>query len=128
MDRRAFIGTVGAVACSGLALSAAPTCALAAPALKQLSGRKVRLQGWLQPAGKGQNHFFTLTADQRAQPLTDTRPEDWRGDSVRVLPKSAETFRAAGPVWVEGVLQTGRFADVATGLATGAVLLDARLV
>ena len=128
MDRRAFIGTVGAVACSGLALSAAPTCAIAAPALNQMNGRKVRLKGWLQPAGKSQPHFFTLTADQRAEPPKDMRPEDWRGDSVRILPKDAAAFRTAGPVWIEGVLQTGRFADISTGLATGAVLLDARLV
>lgn len=128
MDRRAFIGTVGAVACSSLALSATPNCAIAASNLKQMSGRKVRLQGWLQPAAQGQRHFFTLTADRDAQPATATRPEDWRGDSVRVLPKDAAAFHAAGPVWVEGVLQTGRFADISTGLATGAVLLDARLV
>lgn len=93
-----------------------------------MSGRKVRLQGWLQPAGQDQRHFFTLSADQNAQPVTAMRPEDWRGDSIRVLPKDAATFHAAGPVWVEGVLQTGRFADISTGLATGAVLLDARLV
>lgn len=92
-----------------------------------MSGRRVRLQGWLQAAGDGQTHFFTLTADRRVQPLVDKRPEDWRGDSVRVLPKDADTFRASGPVWVEGLLQTGRFIDVSTGLATGAVLLDARL-
>lgn len=128
MDRRAFIGTVGAVACSSLALTATPNCAIAAPVLKQMSGRKVRLQGWLTPAGKDQRHFFTLTADQNAQPVTATLPEDWRGDSVRILPKDAATFRATGPVWVEGVLKTGRFTDASTGLSTGAVLLDARLV
>jgi hypothetical protein len=126
MDRRTFIGTAGALACSGLAV-AAPTCALATPALRQMSGRKVRLKGWLQPAGEGQSHFFTLTADRRAKPSRDLSVKDWNGDSVRVLPKDAKTFRA-GPVWVEGVLQTGSFADAATGFATGAVLLDARLV
>ena len=128
MDRRAFIGTAGAAACSGLALSATPNCAIAAPALQRMSGRKVRLQGWLAPAGQDQRHFFTLSADQNAQPETALRPEDWRGDSVRILPKDSATFHAAGPVWVEGVLRTGRFADASTGLATGAVLLDARLV
>ena len=127
MDRRAFIGTAGALACTGVAVTA-PNCALAAPALSQMNGRKVRLQGWLQPAGEGKSHFFTLTADRRAKPSRDLSLRDWRGDSVRVLPADAEKFRVAGPVWVEGVLRTGSFADAATGLATGAVLLDARLV
>ena len=126
MDRRAFIGTAGALACSGLAVTA-PACALAAPALRQMNGRKVRLKGWLQPAGEGKSHFFTLTADRRA-PAREKSLKDWRGDSVRVLPADAGKFRVVGPVWVEGVLQTGSFADAATGLATGAVLLDARLV
>lgn len=126
MDRRTFIGTAGAVACSGLATTA-PACALAAPALRRMHGQKVRLKGWLQPAGEGKSHFFTLTAERRATPSLDLSLQDWSGDSVRVLPKDAEKFRA-GPVWVEGVLQTGSFADATTGLATGAVLLDARLV
>lgn len=96
--------------------------------VKKLSGKRVKMRGFMAPPLKAESQFFVLTKMPMALCTFCSSDADWPEDIVVVYLSKRQTFVQNNTIIdVEGVLEFGSWTDPETGFVSLLRLRDARL-
>lgn len=95
--------------------------------VKNLSGKRVKMRGFMAPPLKAESQFFVLTKMPMALCPFCSSDADWPEDIVVVYLSKRQTFVQNNTIIeVEGVLEHGSWTDPETGFVSLLRLRDAR--
>lgn len=95
--------------------------------VKNLSGKRVKMRGFMAPPLKAESHFFVLTKMPMALCPFCSSDADWPEDIVVIYLSKRQTFVQNNTIIdVEGVLEHGSWTDPETGFVSLLRLRDAR--
>ncbi|WP_264645631.1 MULTISPECIES: hypothetical protein [unclassified Symbiopectobacterium] len=95
--------------------------------VKNLSGKRVKMRGFMAPPLKAESQFFVLTKMPMALCPFCSSDADWPEDIVVVYLSKRQTFVQNNTIIdVEGVLEFGSWTDPETGFVSLLRLRDAR--